>query len=366
MQTRKTTIGARTKLTASMADLGSVVRLNSNNFNSLLDSLILNKALQLIERPVVNPIVHNPSPTLLPYPFEVFHNNLVSVEVGNNIFTNVMINPLHPTSFSSREFLEQPLAGASAFTLKFGTQILEPSFDLLDFSRIIKPAVGSDSEVVYSEVNAQNNVLRTTVLLSDNNLFRECEQEETPTFLIHSQKAFTNFPTEIFFIANRDFEFKLLSAFEQSQDKNISFDVGTSWEVISDRSFPDDRLCLGYLDHSTSLSHTSYSYLGRKFKSLSDVMVNGIMELEVLSDFVFPSIINTELQGFSVSLDSSNYLFSWIDSNLCSYSCSHNYLKGELIYKPSVHMSSVIQQQYGGEVAIPPTAKAVGILATRL
>ena len=35
----------------------------------------------------------------------------------------------------------------------------------------------------------------------------------------------------------------------------------------------------------------------------------------------------------SVGLISINYLFSWIDSNLCSYSCSHNKEKDELIYK---------------------------------
>ena len=57
---------------------------------------------------------------------------------------------------------------------------------------------------------------------------------------------------------------------------------------------------------------------------------------------------------------------SWIDFNLCSDIRSHNDMVKEQVYKSYGQMSSGIQQQYGGEVAIPPTAKAVGILATRL
>ena len=362
MQTRKTTIGARTKLTASMADLGSVVRLNSNNFNSLLDSLILNKALQLIERPVVNPIVHNPSPTLLPYPFEVFHNNLVSVEVGNNIFTNVMINPLHPTSFSSAYLPEKTLGRKSAFTLKFGTQIFELSFDLLDFSRIIKPAVRSDSEVIYSEVNAKNSNLRATVHLRGNDLFRECKDEETSALLIHSEQTFSNIPIEIFLITGRDVEVKLLPNFEKSKNKDVPFDISTSWKVVSHRCSFDDGLCFSTLDHTTSLSHTSNSYLGRELKLLSYSPIDSIVQFEVLDNLMFPSIINTELQCFSVSLDSRNYLFSWIDSNFSTDSCSHNSIVEEQVFKSYGQMSS----GYGGEVSIPPTTKVMGILDTRV
>ena len=333
MRTGKTTIGTRTNLTTFMADLGSIVGLDLNNFNSFHSSFVLDETLQLIETPVTTPIVNFLSSSLLPYAFEVFHNNLVSIKVGNNIFTNVVVNPLHPTSFSSREFFKQSLTGTSAFRLKFTTQILEFPFDLLDFSRIIKPAIGSDSKVVYSEVNAQNNVLRTTVLLNGSNFFRECEQEETPAFFIHPQKAFANFPTEIILVTGRDFDVKLLPTFKQSQDKNISFDVSTPWEVVPDRSSFDNWFGFSLLDHTTSLSHTSDCYLRREFELLSDVMIDGIMELEVLRNLMIPSIVDAELKGFGVSLDSSNYLFSWIDSNLCSYSCSHNKEKDELIYK---------------------------------
>ncbi len=333
MRTTKTTIGTRTKLTTSMADLGSIVRLNSNNFNSIHYSFILDKALQLKETPIANPIIHNLPSMLFSYSFKVFHNNLASVEVGNNIFTYVVVNPSHPTSFSSREFLKQSLAGTSAFGLKFTTQISEFPFNLFDFSRIIKPTVGSDSKVIYSEVNAQNTVLRTNVLLSDSNLFRESKEKETSSFFIHPENTFTNFPSEVIFVTGRNIQIKLLPYLEQPQNKSISFDISTSWEVIPDTCSIYNRLGFSLFDHSTGLSHTSDSNLGREFESLSDCAINSIMQFEILSNFVFPRIINTELESLSVGFDSGNYLFSWIDSNFGSDIRSHNKVEDVSLFK---------------------------------
>jgi len=333
MRTRKTTIGTRTKLTTSMADLRSVIRFNSNNFNTIHYSFILDETLQLKETPITNPIVHNPTSMLFSNSFEVFHYNLISVKLGNNVFTDVVVNPSHPTSFSSREFSKQSLTGTSAFSLQFTTQIFELPFNLLYFSRIIKPAVRTDSEVVYSEVNAQNIVLRTNVLLSDSNLFRECEQEETSAFFIHPEKALTNFPSEVIFVTSRNVQFELLPNFEKSQNQLVGFDIGTSWEVIPNTCSIYNRLGFSLLDHSTSLLHTSDCYLGREFETLTDSLIDSIMQFEVLSDFMFPSIINTELKSLSVGFDSSNYLFSWIDSNFCSDIRSHIKVEDDGLFK---------------------------------
>ncbi len=337
---RKTTFGTSTQLTASMADLGSIVRLNPNNFNTIHSSFVFDKALQLIETPVANPIVNPLSSSLFPNSFEVFYNNLISFKVGNNILTYAMIYPLHPTSFSSREISKQSLAGTSAFILKFGTQILELPFDLLDFSRIVKPTVGSDSKVIYSEVNAQNMVLRTNVLLSGSNLFRECEQEKTPSFFIHAKQTLLNTPTEIIRITSRNVQVELLPIFQQSYNECISFQVSTSWEVIPDGSSFNNWLCLGSLDHPTSLPHTSDCYLGRQFKSFPNSLVDFIMQFEVLSDFMLPSIINAELQGFSVSFDSPDYLRTGSNLNFGSDIRSHNNMVEEHLYKPYGYMSS--------------------------
>ena len=223
-----------------MADLGSVVRLDSNNIDSFSFGFVLDEELHLVKAPIANPIVHSPSSVLLSYPFEVFHHNLVSIEAGNNLLAYVMVNPSHVTSFSSRQLLEKPLAGTSAFSLENRTQIPELPLDLLDFGRIVKPVVRSDSQIVYSEINAKNSSLRATVHLRGINLFRECKDKETSAFFIQSQKAFSNIPTEIFFVASRNVKPELLPTIEQSKNENVSFEVSTSWEVISYRSSLDN------------------------------------------------------------------------------------------------------------------------------
>ena len=346
MRTRKRTFGPRTKQTANMVDFGCHKWISILCDNTFSDSFVLDKALELVERPITNPIVHSFASVRFSYSFEVFHYNLVSVEFGNNVFTDVVVNPSHPTSFSSREFHKEPLARTSAYGLQFTTQMFEFPFNLFDFSRIIKPAVRTDSKVINSEVNAQNNVLRTNVLLSGSNLFGECEQEKASPFLIHSKQTFSNIPTEVFFVAGWDVKIELLPFFKQSQNQSVSFKICTSWEVVPNRCFFDYWFRFSFLDHTTCLPHTSDSNLGWKFEPFSDSMIYSIMEFKVLSNFMFPSIIDTELESFSVCFDSSNYLFSWIDSNFCSDISSHNSRNIDGIYKyfPS-----------------PPTAKAVGI-----
>lgn len=358
MQTRKIMFGTRTEFSTIGTDLGSVVRFDSNNFNTFEFSFVLDKALQLIEAPVTNPIIHFPTSVLFPNSFEVFHHNLVSIEIGNNIFTNVVINPLHPTSFSSRDFLKQSLTGTSAFTLKFGTQIFEFSFDLLDIIGIIEPTVRTDSKVIYSEVNAQNNVLRTTVLLSGINLFREREQEETSAFFIYPQQTLFDIPTEVFFVAVWDGEFELLPTFEQSQYQYISFEISTSWEIVSNRSMFNDGIGFSLLNHPTSLFQTSHSNLRRQFVSLPDSVINFVMEFDIIIDFMLPSIINTKLQSFSISFDSPNNFISWIDPNFSSDSCSHKVREDVELFK------SFENKEVKG--LIHPTAKAVGILSPSL
>jgi len=333
MRTGKTTFGTRTKITTSVADLGSVVRLNSNNFNSSMFSFILDKKLQLVKTPITNPIVHNSPSMLFSYTFEIFHNNLVSVEIGNNIFTDIVVNPNHKRVFPTAKLFQQSLSTPCAFGLKFTTQIFEFSFNLLDFGRIIKPAIRTDSKVIYSKVNTKNSSLRATVHLSSINLFRECEYKETSSFFIHSKQTFFNFPTEVIFITSRNSEFELLPYLEQPQNEDVSFDVSTSWEVVSNRSSFDNWLGFSFLDHSTGLFDTNNSKLGWQFESSPNNLIDRIMQFEVVIDFMFPSIINTELKGFSICFDSSNYLFSWINLDFSTYSCSHKGIEPQIVFK---------------------------------
>ena len=330
MRTRKTTKGTRAKLSASVADLGSVMRLNFLNYNSLSFSFILDEFLQLEKTPIAYPIIKSFSSSLFSYSFEIFHHNLVSFERGNNLFADIVINPRHITSFSSRELFEKPLTGTSAFGLKNRTQISEFSFDLLDFGRFEKLAVGSDCQVVYSEVNAKNKVLRSIV--NDIDLFGECEQEKSPAFSVHSQMAFADFPREIFPITFRNIELEFLPCLEQSQDENISFEIGISWKIISNRSLFDNGFCFGFFDDSASLCNAGDCKLRRQ--NFPQSQINKRMQFNIIPYLFTPSDINTNLQSFGISLDSLDYLGSCTNFDFSYCDASHRGCEERTVYKP--------------------------------
>ncbi|MEA1875698.1 MAG: hypothetical protein U9N86_02425 [Bacteroidota bacterium] len=339
METRKPTLGTRTQQTTLVTELGSIVRLDSLYFNPFSFSFVLDETLQLIERPITDPIIHNFTSPFLPDTFQVFHYNLVSTEVGNNVFTYTVVYMLHPTSFSSAQLPEKLGSGTSAFSLKFTTQVPEFPFGLLNFSRSVKPVVGTDSKVIYSEVNTQNIVLRTIALLNGSDLFREREQKETPTFFIEPKQTFLDIPLKIFFITRRNSKFKLLPGFEQPQNQGATFKVSTSWEIVADRGTGNEGFRFSFLDHSTRLLDTSDCKL-RWQPSLSEGFVDERMEFNIILDFASPSLINTELKGFGIFLDSTQDLICWSYSDFCSCNRTHKVVGEFRIYKGHGQMSS--------------------------
>jgi hypothetical protein len=331
MGTNKISIGTRTQVSALGTDLRSIVRLNLFHNDAFHVGFVLDKALQLKEAPVTNPIIHSLSSVLFPDSFEVFHNNLVSLEVGNNVFAYVVINPSHITSFSSRDFFKQSLAGTSAFSLELSPEIFESSFGLLHNTTIKEPCVACDCEVVYSEVNTQNDTLRATVLLNGINLFRESENEKASAFSINPENALADFPVEIFFVAGRNAELELLTGFEQSQNEDFSFEISTSRKIILDARSLDDGLSLCLLNHSASLTYASNSELSRQ--SLPEMLVNKGMELNIIPNLPAPSIIDAELQSLSISFDGSDYFISGVNLDFSTDGCSHNTCKEQQIFK---------------------------------
>jgi len=345
----------RTECSAFGTYLGSIVRLDSQDFNTFPFSFVLDKTLQLIETPITNPIVHSLSSSLFTNTFEVFHNYLVSIEFGNNVFADVMINPSHPTSFLSRDFAKQSLTGFCAFGLENRTQMFEFSFDLLNLCRIIKLAVGSDCQVIYSEVDAKNSTLDIRAIGS--NLFRECEQEEAFTFFINPEKALSDIPSEIFFVAVRYSEWHFNSAFDCSKTKNIVFEGCRTREIISHRTSGYNWLSFSFFDHPTRLLDTSNSELALKSITFKCRIDKG-MQFDIIPYLVVPCSINTELQSFSINLESFHYLISCSNLNFSCCPDVHNGCKEQPIFKT-----------FGGNARndgtqFLPSLKALGILAT--
>ncbi len=329
MGTRKTTFGTRTKLAAFMADLGSEVRLNLNNHNSFSFSFVLNKELQLMETPVANPIIHSPSSADFSNPPEVFHYNLVAVEIGNNASTDVMINPSHKPFLFARNLLEKTSGTFSAFGLKNRTQIFELPFDLLDFGGIIKPAVRSDSKVIYSAVNAKNLIMEVKAFSI--NHFGKREQEEASVSLVNSQQTFLDIPIEILLVAVGNVKWNLDSSLDCRQTQNVVFEGTRAWEVVSDRASVYHWLGFGFLYHPAGLLNASNRKLRRQ--GFSEVLVDERMQSDIIFNSFYPSSIDAELQSFAVNFDCLDYLDRCLDFDFCCGSNFHKKMKAEQIYK---------------------------------
>jgi len=331
MGTNKISMGTRTKLSTARADLACVVRLNLFYNDAFHVGFISDETLQLVEAPVANPIIHHSPSSFIPYSFEVFQNNLSTIKTFDDAFADVVINPSHITSFPSTKLFQQSLSRPCAFGLKLSPEIFEFSLCLLHNTAIKEPCSACDCEVVYSEVNAQNDTLRATVLLNGINLFRESKNEKASAFSINPENAFTDFPVKIFLIAGGDVELKLLSSFKQSQNQDVAFEVSTPWEIVSDRSSLNDWLGFGFLNHPTSLTYAGYCELSRQ--SLPKMLIDKRMELNIIPNAFFPSFINTELQSPSISLDSLNYFKGCKNFDFCAHGCSHKDRKEQQIFK---------------------------------
>jgi len=356
MGTRKTTKGTRTKLTASMADLGSIIRFDSNNFNTFSFSFVLDETLQLKEAPIAYPIVHNSASSLFSNTFEVFHYNLVSVEIGNNIFTDVVVCPSHEPLLSTRDFFKQSLSRPCAFSLKLCSYKFEFPFDLFDFSRIEELIVGCNNQVINTEVNAKNSILQVGAF--GINLFGKTKQKETSLFSIDKKIAFGNVPTIKIRLENDWDCYRYLDpTFSCGNAQDVIFEGEASSIVITDCSSLYDWFGLSLFNHFTSLSNTTDSQLGLE-SNVFKMFVNNSLQSKLISYLMFPSLIDTELQSFSIDFKSSDYFRFCRYLNFSGCSDLHNSNVEQQIYK-AFYQESI----NGGMDAIPPMNKFMGVLA---
>ena len=333
----------RTQLSTFGTELGSVVRSNLNKFNSFPFSFVLDETLQLEETPITYPIIHSPSEISSSNPLEIFHYNLASIKIINNLFADVMINPSHETTFFSRELFEKPSGTSSAFALEFTSQEFEFPFNLIDLRGVKELFVRSNSKIINPQVHTENSVRTRT----NGAFLGECEQEEAFTFGINPQKAFINFPTEIIFVTIRNSERNFNPSFDCRDAQNIIFEREASWSIVSDGTKFNKRFSFSFLDKPASLFNTRDSEL-RGQSNFFERGINKRMEFDIVSNSHFPSLVNTELHPFFIDCNSINNFLSWFNFN---FSCCPDSHKN---YKDSDYLNLM-------EGISPPKAKAMGI-----
>jgi hypothetical protein len=347
----KRTTRTRTKLSTFETDLGSIVRSNLNKFNPLPFSFILDKTLQLEETPIANPIIHSPSKISSSNAFEIFHYNLASIKIINNLFADFMINSSHEPLLSSRNLLEKSSGTSCAFALEFTSQESEFPFNLFYFGGVEELSIRSDSKIINPQVHTENSVRTRT----NGAFLGECEQEETFTFG-NPQKAFINFPTEIGFVTIWNSERNFNPSFYCRDTQDIIFEREASGCIISNGTEFNKGFILGFLNKPTGLFDTGYSQLRRQSES-SQILINKGMQFNIISDFHLPSSINTELHSFLIDSNSINNFLSWFNSNFSCCSGSHNN------YKDNNYIN--LSKLNNEEVFLLPTINGLGIRKTR-
>jgi hypothetical protein len=159
------------------------------------------------------------------------------------------------------------------------------------------------------------------------NLFSKSKQEESPAFSIYSEQAFLDIPIiEILPMAIRNIKSKGISLADSSYGKNITFELGTSWEIVSDACSADSWLASGFLNHACCLLDAGYCQLCWQ-SIISQGVVDKWMKLDIVPDSSFPSLIDAELQSFTVNFDCSDYLWSGWNLDFGYSPSNHAYIK---------------------------------------
>jgi len=337
MLTTKRTFGTSTEMSTPMTEFRSVQSPNLSNMDSSSFCFVLDESLQLIERPVTNPIIQDSASAGFSYSFEVFHHDSVSFfQSSKNLFADVVVVPSHKTVFPSAKTHKKPLCGSSAFSLEFGAQIFESSFNLLNLACLEESSIRTNSEVIDSKINSDSFTCCPNIL----NLFIECEVEETSAFFVDFQETLSYTPIpEIpcITVGHKDIEF--LPAFDGCNAQDVVFKRCASWKVVPYRSMFYDGFGFGFLDNSASLLDACDGELALQPQTF-DLPIDKGVEFNIVPDSACPSNINTVLQSFTIDFEGFNYLRSCRYSDFGSRFYFHTYKENTYIYKLCEHMSS--------------------------
>ena len=137
--------------------LGCVLSININDWNPLLQALVLNHKLQPVKSPRVKvcPLLFAMLASL-PYTIKLLHNDEISAndQAVNESPANLMENCVGPSALPSRKPFKLPPCGGSAFLLEGASKFSKMSPPLLDFTTLNLKPVGGYQQVVHPYVNA--------------------------------------------------------------------------------------------------------------------------------------------------------------------------------------------------------------------
>lgn len=290
---------------AAGAGLGSVLSGNFDYFDSLPFSLVGYELLELEEASVVQPAVESPAFALFSDPSQPFHHDCVArCKSSDYLLGNFMVDLCHKPFLLAAKLSEKPFGRASAFGLEFPLKIAELGFPLLNLAATEEPAVGSDSQFLYPDIDADNLSVATR-MSADINIFGKCNVDKQPLLSVKDEVGGADLPRQIVPEASWNFNRYLEPAFNRTKRNHLWLEAEAS-RIISDcHEFPADGLSaieLACLKHIASRVPAAANELCRKLAVLSDRIIGNIMEFSFIKVLQFPSPIKNRLDCFRVLL----------------------------------------------------------------
>ena len=334
MRTMEKTFGTRTKHSTTGADLAGMVGINPYYSDSLLQSFIFDKTLQLSEVPAVKPEVKPLSPSLFSYSFDVFHYDSSSIAVANYCFADVVVCPSLETSLPTRNPFEEFLTGTSAFSLKLCSQTLILNHLVLDFLAAEELSLACYGNVVYSDINTQLKSVRNRL---DADVSGKCDVQEHPVMFINSENGSLWIPIEVFPVVFRNFDWNINSFINSSEPNLVRKECESSLVKSQGQMFFKDWFAsLVSPDRFQGLGSNTisiYNKLRRQVKLLSSPVITEMMKLIPITNTRLKSSVSDVRNSPAVLLHSIKKNFIKRNFKLNSNNRLHTLSKREQVFK---------------------------------
>jgi len=326
--------------------LGSISGINIDYSTTFFESLIFNKALKLVECPLVYPFIIL---SRLSNSTQIFHNNNIPlIQTGYNRSTYVVISPTHKPRPFARELFQFSLGTSGAFALEFTDKFVSPYPQGFNFVTI-KDVVGCDSEIINPQVHSENFVM---LVRSHRSFLGECKSKIMFSSRL-SKQTFNNIPViKVFQSIFRNLKGNLNPTVNRRNTQSIVFKGETPRSIIPNRNFINDRSPAFTFQYTTSHLDTRSRKLSRK-SDFSKLGIDVGMEFDIVINSENSPVLNAILKTLFVEVDSIDYDFINFNFNR-NTSNQHK----EVSY---FNYINVLENS-----AIPPCLERQGLLASNI
>ncbi len=320
--------------TADRAGFAGVVRVSVDNPNTLTAGFVVDKALELPERPVVGQPVQHLTPFLALNSHsssdsgEVFHHNAVSFfKWFNYLLAYSVVHTSHKPCLPSAHPFKLPSGGRSAFGLEYPPQSVKSI--KLPFNSLKESVVAGHRKIVYSNINSYGML----AVISGVDVFGNNHMEEQLTFPVDKIRCPNN-PANIFLEVFRDLDGEFNTPSDGAEGNHIRLE-GEGPSIVADtekllaeglrRFFSLSLPCPDRFKHLICLIPATYDKLGGEIHHLTDSIVGGVVEFK-FTEFSAIARIDHMLSRLRILFHSFKKNFIQRQTNLYHSVAFHSYL----------------------------------------